>query len=67
MLFINPLFEIEEKKVNNKEFSIVTVNSKAVIPETKIDTTIYVYVFQDTFISLYKSIRQKAIDLLKII
>lgn len=64
LLFINSISEIEDYLFNKNGFSIITTNSKSVFPEMEGDHPVYVYVFNDAFSALYKSVRQKTIDIL---
>jgi len=62
MLFINPLFEIEDYLKRKNGLATVTLSSKTIFPDSEKDYPVYAYVFNETFASLYNGIRQKAID-----
>jgi len=71
MLFHQPILEIEqhlERIGENVTSSIATMetSSKNLI-ETEKEYPMYIYIFPDDFINLYRNIRQKAIDLLMMI
>jgi Putative DNA-binding domain len=62
MLFIQSISEIEDFLHRDDGIATVKMNSRSVFPETTKDYPVYGYIFKDMFATLYKNIRQKAID-----
>lgn len=64
LLFTKPLNEIEEYISSFNENTIcstMTTNSKNLLPNGG-DYPVHIYIFKDSFTSLYRNIRQKTID-----
>jgi len=67
MLFNTPVLEIEEyiQRIQDNPdtlFATKQISSLKIFPDAKDDYPVYIYLFEDTFISIYRSIRQKLID-----